>query len=138
MRAALANDFLRPAHFSNGMAIRGASGSSRLTVHTVPVAEASSALWSPSICTGALVFITNAAKVPQLDPAFLLKIYGITGAELRVAQQVLHGQSVQEMAQQLHLAENTVKTHLKRLFEKTHTKRQAELIHLFITLAQQY
>lgn len=138
MRAALANDFLRPAHFSHGMVIRGASGSNRLTVHTVPVAEASSALWSPSVRTGALVFITNAAKVPQLDPAFLRKVYGITGAELRVAQQVLHGQSVQEMAQQLHLAENTVKTHLKRLFEKTHTKRQAELVHLFVTLAQQY
>lgn len=137
-RAALANDPLRPAHFSHGMAICGPSGNSQLTVHTVPVAQASSALWSPSITTGALVFITNAGKVPQLEPAFLLKIYGITGAECRVAQQVLHGQTVQEMAQRLHLAENTVKTHLKRLFEKTNTKRQAELIHLLITLVQQY
>ena len=138
IRVALANDPLRPAHFSHGMTIRGPSGNRQLTVHTVPVAQASSALWSPSTTTGALVFITNAGKVPPLNPDFLKKIYGITGAECRVAQQVLHGRTVQEMAQQLHLGENTVKTHLKRLFEKTHTKRQAELIHCLITLVQQY
>ena len=138
IRAALANNPLRPAHFSQGMAIRGPTGNGRLTVHTVPVAEACSALWSPSVTTGALVFITNSEKVPQLAPDFLSKTYGISAAECRVAQQVLHGQTVQEMAQHLHLAENTVKTHLKRLFEKTRTKRQAELIHFLITLVQQY
>lgn len=138
LRAALANDPLRPAHFAHGTLIRRTGTPSGLTVHAVPVAQVNSALWCRSLMPGALVFITDPQAVPRLDPAVMQRIYGISSAQCRVAQEVLRGRTVQETAQQLHLGENTVKTHLKQLFEKTHTSRQTELIRLLMDLAQQY
>ena len=84
------------------------------------------------------MFITDPQAVPVLDPALLHRLYGISTAECRVAQQLLHGQTLQQAACHLHLGSNTVKTHVQQLFEKTRTHRQQQLIGLLLALASQH
>ena len=73
------------------------------------------------------------------QPALLRRLYGISAAQCRVAQQLLRGQTLQATAQHLHLGDNTVKTHLQHLFEKAATSRQQQqLIRLLLALAVPY
>ena len=83
---------------------------------------------------GAIVFVSDPQGIPTLDATLLHRLYGISAAESRVAQELLGGQTLQATAAKLHLGENTVKTHLQHLFEKTHTSRQQQLIRLLLGL----
>lgn len=138
LRAALARDPLCTAHFAHGLALHGPGAQAGLLLHAVPLAEQSSELWCRLLQPGALVFITDPQAVPLLDPALLRRLYGISAAECRVAQELLRGQTLQATAQHLHLGDNTVKTHLQQLFEKTSTRRQPQLMRLLLALASQY
>ncbi len=139
LRAALASDPLRAQHFVHGLALQSPPPAQGPRVlHAVPLAEGSSELWCRLLQPGAIVFITDPQAVPLLDAALLRRLYGISSAECRVAQQLLRGQSLQHTALHLHLSDNTVKTHLRQLFEKTATRRQQQLIRLLLALAAQH
>jgi DNA-binding CsgD family transcriptional regulator len=51
---------------------------------------------------------------------------GISGRELEVLKLLAAGQSNKEIARQLDLSPNTVKTHIARLFEKLQARRRTE------------
>jgi DNA-binding CsgD family transcriptional regulator len=53
---------------------------------------------------------------------------GISEREYQVLKLVAGGQSTKEIARQLELSPNTVKTHLSRLFEKLEARRRTEAI----------
>ncbi len=55
---------------------------------------------------------------------------GITERERQVLQLLADGRSNKEIARQLSLSPNTVKTHVARLFEKLRVARRTEAIHL--------
>lgn len=65
-----------------------------------------------------------------LDNEMLSRAYGLTRSEIRVAAELVHGQSVEGIAELLCVSVHTVRTHLKNLFAKTGTCRQADLIRL--------
>ena len=132
IQAALVNDPLRPAHFAQGMRIAGTGGQPGLVLQIVPASE-QQPLWG-SLQPGALAFVTDLQAAPMLDCALLQRLYAISSAECRVAQALLQGQTIQEIAQHLRLSENTVKTHLKQLFFKTDTHRQPQLVRLLLGL----
>jgi DNA-binding CsgD family transcriptional regulator len=60
----------------------------------------------------------------------LIRTYGLTVSEARVAQFLLDGKALAEISANLHVTRNTLKTHLSRIFLKTATRRQAELVGL--------
>jgi DNA-binding NarL/FixJ family response regulator len=60
---------------------------------------------------------------------------GLTPAEIRLAQALLSGEAVAQIAEPLGAAASTAKTHLTNLFETSHTNRQAELVRLLMALA---
>lgn len=62
----------------------------------------------------------------------LEELYGLTHAEARVASRVGRGLAVKEIAADLHISVETVRTHLKRIYAKTGTRRQAELVRLIL------
>jgi len=138
LRAALASDPLCAPHFAHGLVLHRAGTQGDLVLHAVPLSEQGSELWCRQLQPGALVFIADPQALPVLDPVLLHHLYGISAAECRVAQQLLHGQTLQATAQLLHLGDNTVKTHLQHLFEKTRTCRQPQLMRLLLALAAQY
>lgn len=53
---------------------------------------------------------------------------GISDRELEVLREVIAGRSNKEIAKQLNVSPNTVKTHLARLFEKLGAKRRTDAI----------
>lgn len=56
--------------------------------------------------------------------------FGLSPAQARVGVMIVTGHSLTDTARQLHVSENTVRSHLKQIFQKTNTHGQVELIHL--------
>lgn len=133
IHAAMDSDPLQAPHFAHGLALARPSGRSHLVVHVAPLTDRND-VSQTLLQAGAIVFVSDPQAVPELDPALLQRLYGVSAAECRVAQELLGGQTLQAIAGRLHLTENTVKTHLQHLFEKTHTGRQQQLIRLLLGL----
>ena len=62
----------------------------------------------------------------------LRQLYGLTGAEARVAEAVLNCDGLADVALKLGVSLSTVRTLLQRVFEKTDTHRQADLVKLMM------
>lgn len=73
----------------------------------------------------------NRAGVPM---EWIMDAYGLTQAEARIALAMSAGGTTFDVAGQLGLSPNTVKTHLRRAFAKTGTGRQTELARLFTSI----
>lgn len=76
----------------------------------------------------AIVFIGDPERPSEVDPRRLIRLYGLSRAEARVAVQLAKGQRLDQVAEALGLTYETVRKHLKQIFSKTYTDRQAELV----------
>jgi DNA-binding CsgD family transcriptional regulator len=65
------------------------------------------------------------------------QLYRLTPSEARVADRLLDGLEIREIADRLGITLETCRFHLKRVFAKTGTPRQAELIRLMLSLPGQ-
>ena len=74
------------------------------------------------------------ANRPGVPLAWLMDAYGLTPAEARVALAASSGLTIPEVARQLNLSPNTIKTHLRKVFAKTGTNRQMELARLVASI----
>jgi DNA-binding CsgD family transcriptional regulator len=61
---------------------------------------------------------------------WLKTLYGLTPVEAGVAERIAQGQSVNHLAEELHVQPNTIRVHLKHIYRKTRTGRQSELVNL--------
>lgn len=84
--------------------------------------------------SAALVVIVDPDREIPGAPKALRQLYGLTGAEARVAMAALRGEGLRSIAEELAVSVNTVRTHLQRAFEKTGTHRQAELVRMLTTV----
>jgi DNA-binding CsgD family transcriptional regulator len=73
------------------------------------------------------VYPTNEAFVFN-EEAF--QLYGLSKREVEVLQLMGNGLSNQEIANQLFVSVNTIKTHCSRLFEKLEVKRRTQAIEM--------
>lgn len=62
--------------------------------------------------------------------------HGLTRAEARVAARLAEGMAVPDIARDLRVTVETVRTHLKRAYGKTGARRQAELVRIVLALGQ--
>jgi len=72
--------------------------------------------------------VIGGAKVPFDGNPKALESLGISPRELAVLQEIAAGRSNKEIAAQLHVSPNTVKTHAARLFEKLGAKRRTDAL----------
>lgn len=79
--------------------------------------------------------VHHRAGVPTL--AHLEQRFGLTRAEGRVVRRLVAGRSLNEIARELSVGAETVRTHAKRSMQKTDTHRQAELVALVLRLGAQ-
>jgi DNA-binding NarL/FixJ family response regulator len=79
------------------------------------------------IYIGARVIGTSKAETFDGNPKALAAL-GISPRELTVLQEIAAGRSNKEIAAELNVAPNTVKTHVARLFEKLGAKRRTDAI----------
>ena len=61
-------------------------------------------------------------------------VFGLSAAQKRVAMRIAGGQDLPEIASELGISVNTVRTHLRRMFEKTGTNGQPALMRILLTV----
>jgi DNA-binding CsgD family transcriptional regulator len=78
----------------------------------------------------AALFITDPEQQVEPVAAPLRELFGFTPAEVRLANALLQGKSVEEYAEESAVSINTARTHVKRIYSKAGVKRQSELVRL--------
>ena len=91
-------------------------------------------LMAPFRATAGL-FVQDPMVAPRTDGEAFARIYGLTGAELKVLLTLAPGLTAKEAAGALGVREPTIKTHLQRIYEKTGMSRQTELVRLLLSHA---
>jgi DNA-binding CsgD family transcriptional regulator len=81
----------------------------------------------------AIIFVTDPESRRVSLAGVLCELYGLTRSEARVASLAVDGMSLHEIADELFISENTVRTHMKRIYAKTDTRRQSELARLVLS-----
>jgi DNA-binding CsgD family transcriptional regulator len=69
-----------------------------------------------------------AAEGPFVRDAARLETLGITPRELEILELIAQGLSNKEIASQLFVSENTVKTHSSRVFDKLNARRRTQAV----------
>ena len=64
----------------------------------------------------------------------LVRLYNLTPSETRVALMLIDGKRLDQIAEELDVAQTTVVFHLKNLFRKTETNRQADLVRVLLSV----
>jgi len=64
----------------------------------------------------------------------LVQLYNLTPSETRVAMMLIDGKRLDQIAEELDVAQTTVVFHLKNLFRKTETNRQADLVRVLLSV----
>jgi DNA-binding CsgD family transcriptional regulator len=78
-----------------------------------------------------LVEVGSRSRVPERT---LRSVFDLTDAEARLAVRLVNGQALEDIANELGLTKETVRSHLKSVFSKTNTHRQGELVSLLSPL----
>jgi DNA-binding CsgD family transcriptional regulator len=81
-----------------------------------------------------LLIIVDPTNRDGIPIGWVMDAYGLTQAEARVALAASSGGTIPEIASQLALSQNTIKTHLRKVFAKTATNRQTELVRLMSSI----
>jgi DNA-binding CsgD family transcriptional regulator len=84
--------------------------------------------------TAALIQISDPSAVPRSRAAVLKALYGLTPTEARLADLLLQGFEVREVAERMRITLETARFNLKRVLAKTGTRRQTELMRLMLSL----
>jgi DNA-binding CsgD family transcriptional regulator len=74
------------------------------------------------------VFIRDPDAPVATPTQWLQRLHGLTPAEARLMQALLAGDSLERMAERLHVGIETLRTQLKATYRKTDTSSQSELI----------
>lgn len=98
--------------------------------HVLPLTSGARKLAGQKYAAVAAVFVQRATLDLPEAPEVMARTFGLTLSELRVMNAIVHIGGVPETAEELGIAETTVKTHLHRVFAKTGTTRQADLVRL--------
>lgn len=121
-----AGDGLNPG---GRLRIRRPSGqpSLELLISPLPLSEEH---WCFTGEAAALICINDPSVPDQPPTGAIAQMHGLSRGESRVLAGVAAGKSAVEVARELGVSYNTIKTHLRHLFAKTGTRSQRELIRL--------
>ncbi len=131
---ALHPDTIEVPHFSHGVHITRPSGRPAYILNPAPLPRENN-FGSARSRAHAIIFVVDPDASLVVDAPLLKKLYGLTAAEVRVAQRVYAGDTAKQAAEVLEVSELTVRAQLKSIFAKTDTHRQAELMKLLSSIA---
>ena len=96
-------------------------------IEAIRVVAGGEALLAPSVTRRLIEAFTRRAPV-RADPSHSERLSGLTPRELEVLAGIGRGLSNQELAEELFIADNTVKTHVKRVFTKIGARDRAQAV----------
>lgn len=82
--------------------------------------------------TSALLLVRDPEGHASIDPEHLVRLFGLTPAEARLASRLADGDDLPHVARELGIARETARNQLKAVFMKTGTRRQVELVRLIL------
>ena len=133
VREAIAPDIRSPRHFSRALTIPRLSGKTAYVLHFSSLPSRNE-FGVGADAPRAIAFLNDGAAPIRLDGGLLKSTYGLTVAEIRTAELMADGCSLEEAATQLDVSVNTVKTQLKQIYDKTNTNNRAKLVRLLMAL----
>jgi DNA-binding CsgD family transcriptional regulator len=83
---------------------------------------------------GAVVYIVDPENTRALSALRMAQVFGLTRAETAVAQGLLDGTSLRDIADQRGTTEMTVKTQVKSVYAKTGARRRSDLVRLAVSV----
>lgn len=95
---------------------------------------------NPSISDSAIriaVFVDNPARARLVSQDYLQQAFAFTRTETQIAQLLLNGMSLAQIAASRHTSIETVRWQIKSLLQKTNTKSQAEIIKLLMAMSNE-
>lgn len=107
------------------------SGKLLYRVLLLPVSEAPDIVFGVSK-TAIFALIIDPGTPVEPDPAALVELFQLTPTEARVAAKLAIGHTLVDIAKNLGISIETVRTHLRRTMGKTATNRQGSLISLIL------
>lgn len=88
-----------------------------------------------AVARGFVVFVDLASRPPAVA-ADLMRVFGLTAAEARLADRLLGEESLEAAAESLGVSYSTARNQLKAVYQKTDTHSQGQLIVLISRLAK--
>lgn len=134
IRDSIAPDILSAKHFSRAVAIQRPSGKAPFTLRFSSL-PAKNEFGLQAHAPRAIAFLSDTGAPLTLDGELIKTTYGLTAAEMRTAECVIEGRSLDEIATQFNLSVNTIKTQLNQIYDKTGTNNRAKLVKLLISLS---
>lgn len=135
IQGAISPDILATEHFSRAVTVPRPSGRQAYTLNFSSLAvqnEFGSGAEAPC----AIAFLTDSAEPISVDHELLKKTYGLTPAEIRVAEALTECLANKEIAEKLELSPCTVRTQLNSIFAKTNVNGRTSLMKLLVSLSQ--
>jgi DNA-binding CsgD family transcriptional regulator len=116
---------------SKGVAVSMlAPSGQRYVAHVLPLTSGARRRAGTTYDAVAAVFVHEATLEIASAPNALAKAYNLTAMELRVLLSIVQVGGGPTVAEELGIAETTVRSHLRHVFQKTGTNRQADLVKL--------
>ena len=88
----------------------------------------------PAIAREVIVIVSDPVLSARREVEALRGAFGLTVTEARVARLLATGMRPEQVAAELGIRVQTVKTHLRAIFEKTGTSRQSELVRTILLM----
>ena len=121
---------LNTVAFQNGaksIAVPADADGTALIIHLIPVRRSAHDIFGPAM---AVLVVTPLGSSQTLSGDLLDGLFDLSPAEIRAAQGLLAGKSIDDIATDLGLSRETIRSQVKAVLSKTGTSRQADLIAL--------
>lgn len=130
------SDVLAGKRLSARVPLRDKTGTPRCIAHIRHCRREAFLTWLITDPPAALVVLHPIeSDASTLEPT-LVRLYGLTAAECRVAAKLHQLESIQSVAASLNRNEETIRSQVKAIFTKTGTHSQAQLLKLLYALTQ--
>ncbi len=115
-----------PGHFSSVLKVPVGSGGRSYTLQFSSITL--EAARNIGVANAALIFLSDSSDSAVPSDTDLQAAFDLTPAEARVARVAIEIDSVNEIAAQLSISVNTVKTHLKSIYAKTEATSRSQFV----------
>jgi DNA-binding CsgD family transcriptional regulator len=130
------NGVLAGDRLSGRAPIRDRIGTPRYIAHIRHCRREAFLTWLLTAPPAVLVVLQPLDCDPAMLEPVLIRLYGLTPVECRVAAKLLELESIRLVAVALARSDETIRSHIKAVFAKTGTHSQAQLLKLLYALSQ--
>lgn len=92
-------------------------------------------IWWVIAESGMILFLFGSARLAEERLEEAAVVFGLSPSQLRLAQRIVEGLSLVEIAEAGGVSVNTARTHLKRMFEKVGVHSQPALVRVLLSVA---